>query len=94
MSGASAGAAIAAAAMNAAKACGVAVTVEPYDFLEIVYKNPSALVVVAPAGFMWRKFRYATSYKGFILHTLTPDPLDLPPKTEVIQAKSMWMPEM
>ena len=94
MSGASAGAAAHAAAINAAKACGVALQVEPYDFLEIVFRNPNALVVIAPAGFLWRKHRYATSYKGFIVHTLSSDPLDLPPKTEVLQAKAMWMPVM
>jgi hypothetical protein len=90
----SAGAAGAAAAVvaNAIKASGVIVHVEPDDFVGILKRQPGALVVHATGGFFSTNYQYLTSYRGLAFFTKDPAPLDLPPGTEVVQAKKMWMP--
>jgi hypothetical protein len=49
-------------------------------------------VVVAKGGFLNRGYQYITSYKGLAFHTKSPDPLMLPPRAEVVQAKGIWIP--
>ena len=89
--GASAGAAAAAIA-NATKASGVIVRVEPDDFAGILERQPGALVVHATSGFFSTSYQYLTSYKGLAFFTKAPTPLDLPPGTEIVQAKRIWVP--
>jgi hypothetical protein len=85
------GAAAAAGAIAASKASGLIVRVEPDVFVGIL--KPGALVVHAPGRFFFRiEYRYLTSYKGLVFYTKAPEPLDLPRGTELVQAKSMWMP--
>lgn len=89
---AGAAAAAAAAAAQAIKASGVIVRVEPGDFLSILQRQPGALVVHATGGFFSTNYQYLTSYKGLAFFTKSADPLDLPSGTEVIQAKTIWIP--
>jgi hypothetical protein len=91
MSAGAAGAAAAAIA-QAIKASGVIVRVEPDDFLAILQRQSGALVVHATGGFFWTDYRYLTSYKGLAFFTKAPAPLDLPPGTELVQAKEIWVP--
>ena len=91
MSTGAAGAAAAAIA-KAIKASGVIVCVEPDDFLGIVKRQPGALVVHATGGFFTTNYQYLTSYKGLAFFTKAPAELDLPPGTEVVQAKKIWVP--
>lgn len=90
--GASAAGAAAAVAAQAIKASGVIVRVEPGDFLGILQRQPGALVVHATGGFFSTNYQYLTSYKGLAFFTKSADPLDLPAGTELIQAKTIWIP--
>ena len=92
--GAASGAAAAAAAavVQAIKASGVIVRVEPGDFLGIVRRQPGALVVHATGGFFSTNYQYLTSYKGLAFFTKASAPLDLPADAELVQAKAIWVP--
>ena len=92
--GAAGGAAAAAAAVavQAIKASGVIVRVEPGDFLGILRRQPGALVVHATGGFFSTNYQYLTSYKGLAFFTKASAPLDLPSDTELVQAKAIWVP--
>jgi hypothetical protein len=94
MSAGAAGAAGAAAAAiaQAIKASGVIVRVGPDDFVGILKRQPGALVVHATGGFFSTNYQYLTSYKGLAFFTKAPAPLDLPPGTELVQAKKIWVP--
>ena len=94
MSTGAAGAAGAAAAAisKAIKASGVIVRVEPEDFVGILKRQPGALVVHAIGGFFSTNYQYLTSHKGLAFFTKAPAPLDLPPGTELVQAKAIWVP--
>jgi hypothetical protein len=90
--GASGAAAAAAAIAQAIKASGVIVRVEPADFLSILQRQRGPLVVHATGGFFSTNYQYLTSYKGLAFFTKSPDPLDLPSGTELVQAKAIWIP--
>jgi hypothetical protein len=91
MSAGAAGAAGAAIA-QAIKASGVIVCVEPEDFVNILKRQPGALVVHATGGFFSTNYKYLTSYKGLAFFTKVAAPLDLPAGTELVQARSIWVP--
>jgi hypothetical protein len=86
-------AAHAAAVARAIKASGVLVRVEVGEFLRVLKNQEEPLVVFAPAGFLQRGWRYLTSYKGLAFHTKSADPLPLPPRAEVVEAKSISIPD-
>ncbi|MCL1886228.1 MAG: hypothetical protein FWF98_05710 [Dehalococcoidia bacterium] len=89
---ATAAAAAHAALVQAVKASGVLVRLEPDDFMRILNKNRDGLVVLAQGGFMNRGFSYLTSYKGLAFYTKSPVELDLPGSVEVVNAKQIWIP--
>ena len=80
-------------AMNASKAMGSIVTVEPAEFLDILGKTEKPLVVHSPSGFM-TKNKYITSYKGLVFFTKTKDQLLIPAAVEIVNAKKISIPEM
>jgi hypothetical protein len=92
-----AGAAVA-AMIQAIKASGVIVRVDPENFLQVVTRQEAPLVVCAPGNaFLQRWFRvhsfsYLTSYKGLAFHTTSREHLPMPDGAEVILAKSIWIP--
>jgi hypothetical protein len=88
----SAGGAAARVMIAAIGASGVIVRVEPDDFIGILQRQSGALVVHATGGFISTEYRYLTSYKGLAFYTKARAPLDLQPGTELVQAKSMWVP--
>jgi hypothetical protein len=91
--GAAAGAAAAAAAMiEAIKASGVIVRIDPPGFQDILGRIAAPLVVQATGGFFSTNYQYLTSYKGLAFVTKSPSPLNLPQGTEIISAKSIWVP--
>ena len=49
-------------------------------------------MVHATGGFFSTDYRYLTSYKGLAFYTKARAPLDLPRGTELVQAKSIWLP--
>jgi hypothetical protein len=94
MAGAAAGAAAAAAAMlQAVRACGVIVYVEPEEFLGVLGRQQAPLVVQAKvAGLFRTRHQYLTSYKGLAFYARCPEALTLPPGCELVKAASIWVP--
>jgi hypothetical protein len=82
----------AAAAAQARKASGAIVHIEPGLFQEIVGKSRTSLVVVAQGGFLSKKTYYLTAYKGLFFYTGSAHELQFPADTEMIKAKSIWVP--
>ncbi len=78
--------------VNALKASGVIVTVKPDDFLAIVGRMESPVVVVAKRTFWSPGFKYLTGYKGLAFYCKSRRPIQLPGTAEVISAKKIWMP--
>ena len=91
-SGASTAAAAAAAVAQAVKASGAIVKLEPTEFIKILNKIDSPLVVAAKGGFLNRKFRYLTSYKGLFFYSESSDRIQCPSKTEFILSEKIWIP--
>ncbi len=89
---AASGAAAAAAIAQAIKASGVIVRVEPNEFERILARQDSPLVVTAQGGFFSTNYQYLTSYKGLAFFAQSPTPLSLSSNTEVIVAKTIWIP--
>ena len=88
------GAAAAAAAIaNAIKASGVLVRVEPRDFERLLNHTPDPLVVHTHGGFFAKRHQYLTSYKGLAFHAKSELPIPLPPEAEVVEAKSISIPD-
>ena len=93
--GSSAGAAAAARAAaiaKAIKASGAIISTEAADFLTILSKSDKPLVVMAPGGFLKKKYQYLTGYKGLTFFTSSPEPLNLPGDIELIAAEKIWIP--
>ena len=91
--GANAGAAAAAAAVaQAIKASGAIVSLEPESFLELISRQEEPLVVHATGGFFSTNYQYMSSYKGLIFYTKSGSPLTLPPGTELMPARKIWIP--
>ena len=80
----------AAATAEAIKANGVIVHVKPDGFLGILQRQQGLLVVHATSWIFGN--HYLTSYKGLAFFTKSPAPLDLPPGTELVRAKGIWVP--
>ena len=90
---AAATAAQAAAVANAIKASGVIVRMEPEDFFTILKKVETPLVVIGRSAFR-KHHQYLTSYRGIAFFTSSKSELVLPPRTEIVRAKSISIPEM
>lgn len=87
-------AAHAAAMINAIKAVGTIVRVEPQEFMKVLNKSEQPLVVHGIGGFWKKKHQYLTNYRGLNFFTESIDPLQLSYKVEVIEAKTIWVPNM
>ena len=83
-----------AAAVDALKASGVVVRVEPAAFLAILGRTERPLVVVAEGGVFKRHVRYLTSYRGLAFFTQSPDALVLPRGAELVAAQSISIPDV
>lgn len=83
-----------AAIVNAIKASGVLVRVEAGDFLAVLRRVDEPLVVVSYGGVFKKQYKYLTTYKGLAFFTKSPNSLVLPSRVEVIQAKSISIPEV
>lgn len=91
---ASAGAASAAAVAtaNAIRSSGVIVRMKPEEFLRVLQRSDSLLVVTAAGGFFSKVYYYLTSYKGLAFYTESPEPLSLPENVERIAADAIFIP--
>ena len=84
--------AVAAMIAQAIKASGVICRVEPQDFVAIIRRVESPLVVVARGGFLSKKFQYLTSYKGLAFFTKSVEPIQFSSATEIVNANKIWIP--
>jgi hypothetical protein len=73
-----------AAAVNALKASGVVVRLEPHAWLALL----------ARTGIFRKHVRYLTSYRGLAFYTQSDAALMLPSRAEVVQARSMSIPDV
>jgi hypothetical protein len=95
---AAAGAAAASSAANTAavaraiRASGAIVSLEPDDFLDILSRQQSPLVIRAEGGFFRTTCQYLTTYKGLTFYTEAPFALSLPDDSEIVQAGKIWIP--
>jgi hypothetical protein len=85
-------AAEAAAVAQAVKASGVLVRLEPQEFLRVLQRQQAPLVVHATGGFFRTHYKYLTGYKGLAFFTKSPAPLPLPQGSELVLARSIWVP--
>ena len=90
--GAAAGAAAAAAIANAVKAMGAIIKLTPEEFAKILARIEQPVIVQGKGGFLNRKYRYLTNYKGFFFFTQSNEPLQLPYKAEIVAASGIWVP--
>ena len=87
------GAAAAAAIARAVKASGAVVRVEPDDFRALLRRQEAPLVVHAhDRVILVRMHRYLSSYKGLAFYTQSAEPIELPNRCELVEARSFWMP--
>ncbi len=78
--------------IQAAKASGVIVRIEPSDFAALAAKIGDPLVVAARGRFFNKSFDYLMSYKGLAFYTRSPDAISLPPAAELVSARQIWIP--
>jgi len=90
----SAHAAVHAAIANAIKASGTVVRLEPAEWLKVLKRTDSPLVVIARGGMFRRKYQYLTAYRGLAFFTASEQPLVLPGRSELINAKSLSVPDI
>jgi hypothetical protein len=86
------GAAVVAAMIQAVKASGVLVRVEPDAFSAILRKSQSPLVVRARSGLFSNGYQYLTSYKGLAFWTKSREGIQLPVNAEIVEAGKIWVP--
>jgi hypothetical protein len=94
--GGGAGASAAAAAHNqmvqAVRASGIIVQVEPQEFQKVLAQTDDALVVVSRGGFFSSHFKYLVSYKGLAFYTKSQTQLQLPGDAQTVEANKIWVP--
>jgi hypothetical protein len=82
----------AAVIMQAIRAPGVMVRIEPDEFLRILARQQEPLVVHGTGGILNTYYRYLNSYKGLAFFCETVNPLELPANCEIINARQIWAP--
>ena len=93
--GVSGGAGAAVVIAEATKASGAIVHVKSRDFEAILSRLEYPLVtMVEPTGFFNNKYKYLTAYGGLFFYTQTKTAIALPPNTEIIRAKKIWVPSL
>ena len=90
--GAGAAATQQAAIVQAIKASGAIVQLEPSEFAKILAKSENPLVVTAEGGVFTKNHQYITNYKGLHFYCKSPAAINLPLATEVVQSKKIWIP--
>jgi len=90
---AAAGGSVVAVTINAVKAFGVVVRIDAPEFLALLERSESPLVVVGHGGTFRKHHRYLHAYKGFAFFTRSPMPLALPAHAEIVTVQSISIPE-
>lgn len=82
-----------AAQVNAIKATGVVVRLEIADWLQILERTDRPLVVLGVGGVIKKHNQYLTSYRGLAFFATSKDTIVLPPRCEVVRAKTISIPD-
>lgn len=82
-----------AARVNALRAIGTIVRLDPSNFQKMLRRTERPLVVHAEGGVFSTKYLYLTSYRGLTFFTKSKAPLMLPPDAELIIAEEISVPE-
>jgi hypothetical protein len=82
------------AMINALKASGVVVRMEPGDFMALLERMEEPLVVVGQGGVFRKHAQYLTSYRGLAFFTKSDQALVLPRRAEVVTVKSISVPDV
>ena len=90
--GGSAAAAQRASIANAVKAMGAIVQLDTNDFLNLLNRQETPLVVMAQSKFLKTTYRYLFGWKGLVFFTKSDTILELPHNAELIYAKRIWLP--
>lgn len=80
--------------LNAIKASGVVVRLEPVAWLALLARTERPLVIVATGGVFRKHVRYLTSYRGLAFYSESPSALVLPRGAEVIEARHISIPDV
>jgi hypothetical protein len=83
-----------AAQVDALKASGVVVRLEMAEWLKILARTDRPLVVVGVGGFLKKHNQYLTSYRGLAFFATSKDTIVLPPRCEIVKAKSISIPDV
>ena len=86
------GGAAAAAAIQAIKASGAIVRIEPDEFRRLLSREPESLVVHARAGLFNQRHRYLMGHRGLVFYACAAEPITLPARCQVIEARRIWAP--
>ena len=81
-----AGGAAAAAIVQAIKASGVILRVEPEEFSRLMNRAKDPLIVIAEGGLFGKSYQYLMSYKGLTFFTKTRTALTMPSGAELVTA--------
>ena len=87
-------AAHAAALANATKASGVIVRLDAAEWMKVLKRTDSPLVVIARGGMFRRQYQYLTTYRGLAFYTTSEQPLVLPGRAELVNAKKISIPDV
>ena len=79
---------------KAIAARGVIVQIESDEFIKIIHKVESPLIVIAQGKNLFKgKFMFLTYYKGLLFYTENEHLLQFPASIEVIEVNRMWIPK-
>lgn len=82
------------AAVQATKVSGTIVKLEPTSFVNLLANVDKPLIITAYTGLFSKKHHYLTSYKGLTFYTLSVEKLPVPETSEIIEAESIWVPDL
>lgn len=84
--------------VNAIRACGPIVNIDPDGFVEIINRSrgeeSNPLIVHSEGGWFSTNYYYLTSYKGLFFWTKSPILMDFPMGVEMIRVKKIWLPNL
>jgi hypothetical protein len=92
-SGGATAAAAAAARLQALRASGTVIQVEPEVLQHIIHSQDNPIIVWSKQGLLRNRFAYMTSHRGFVFVAVSRTPLQLPLQAEVYQARWVWVPQ-
>jgi hypothetical protein len=78
--------------IQAVKASGVIVRLEPQEFGQLLRRIERPLIVTATGFWGHSRHQYLTAYRGLAFYTRGREPVALPAGAEIIASKRLWVP--